>query len=174
MKLSKVLTIGTVLVASSAIYVIEPTQAYAASSTQASLAVENLSEAMPLILADRFERPVLNGSTQQILNRIENRTDRFRDSLDSTLDDSRLNGSNREDNINQFVRDFEEATKDLRDRFDRGQRISDNVQEVLNQASRIDNFIRRQRLSTSVEREWVSLRQDLNELARLSNVARRF
>jgi hypothetical protein len=87
MKLSKVLTIGTVLVASSAIYVIEPTQAYAASSTQASLAVENLSEAMPLILADRFERPVLNGSTQQILNRIENRTDRFRDSLDSTLDD---------------------------------------------------------------------------------------
>jgi ABC-type transporter Mla subunit MlaD len=85
-----------------------------------------------------------------------------------------LNDSNREDNINQFVRDFEEATKGLRDRFDRGQRISDNVQEVLNQASRIDSFIRRQRLSTSVEREWVSLRQDLNELARLSNVARRF
>ena len=174
MKLSKVLTIGTVLVASSAIYVIAATQAYAASSTQAGLAVENLSDAMPLILADRFERPALNGSTQQILNRIENRTDRLRDSLDSTLDDSRLNGSNREDNINQFVRDFEEATKGLRDRFDRGQRISDNVQEVLNQASRIDNFIRRQRLSTSVERQWVSLRQDLNELARLSNVARRF
>lgn len=174
MKLSKVLTIGTVLVASSAIYVIAPTQAYAVSSTQAALAVENLSEAMPLILADRFERPALNGSTQQILNQIENRTDRLRDSLDSTLDDSRLNGSNREDNINQFVRDFEQATDRLRDRFDRGQRISDNVQEVLNQASRIDNFIRRQRLSTSVEREWVSLRQDLNELARLSNVARRF
>jgi CHASE3 domain sensor protein len=85
-----------------------------------------------------------------------------------------LNGSNREDNINQFVRDFEQATDHLRDRFDKGQRITADVQEVLNRASRIDNFMRRRRLGNNVESEWVSLRQDLNELARLSNVSRRF
>ncbi len=174
MKLSKVLTLITVLAASSAIYVITPTPANAASLTQASLSVENPSKATLLIVADRFDRPVFNGSTQQILNRIEDRTDRFRDSLDSALDDSRLNGSNREDNINQFVRDFEQATDRLRDRFDRGQRITADVQEVLNRASRIDNLMRRRRLGSNVEREWVSLRQDLNELARISNVARRF
>ena len=174
MKLSKALTVVTVLTASSAIHILAPTQAYAASSTQASLAVENFSEATPLLLADRFDRPVFNGSTHQILNRIEDRTDRFRESLDSALDDSRLNGSNREDNINQFVRDFEQATDRLRDRFDKGQRITADVQEVLNRASRIDNFMRRRRLGNNVESEWVSLRQDLNELARLSNVSRRF
>lgn len=115
-----------------------------------------------------------NQQVRQVITRIENRTDVFRASLDARLDRSRINNTNAEDNINQIVSDFENATNQLRDRFNSRQAVSADVQNVLNQAALIDSFMRRNRLGARAERDWASLRVDLNELARLYGVAWRW
>jgi hypothetical protein len=115
-----------------------------------------------------------NQQVRQLITRIENRTDTFRNSLGTRLDRSTINNTNAEDNINQLVADFENATNQLRDRFNSRQAVSADVQNVLNQAALIDSFMRRNRLGARVEREWASLRVDLNELARLYGVSWRW
>src|SRR4051812_47854114 len=105
---------------------------------------------------------------RQLIRRIENHTSVFRGSLSAALDRSRIDGTNREDNINAFVSDFENAANQLRDRFNRRQSVAADVQNVLDRAAFIDNFMRRNRLvDAQAERDWTSLRTDLNELARV-------
>jgi hypothetical protein len=111
---------------------------------------------------------------RQLIRRIENRTDIFRTSLEASLDRSRIDGTNAEDNINSFVADFESATNQLRERFNSRQDISADVQNVLDRAALINRFMRRNRVGGRAETEWASLRVDLNELARLYNVSWRW
>jgi hypothetical protein len=122
----------------------------------------------------RTTNRVNNQQVRQLIQRIENRTDVFRASLDARLDRSRVNNTSAEDNINQLVSDFENSTNQLRDRFNSRQAVSADVQNVLNQAALIDSFMRRNRLGARAERDWASLRVDLNELARLYNVSWRW
>lgn len=176
----KALTLLTALATSGAMHFIAPAQAYEASLTKNSFSTGNLSETIHIAqvgrfsLRDEYLYSVRDESIQQLLDRIERHADRFRGTLDSTLNRSPLDGSDREDRINEFVGDFKEATERLRERFDKRQRIAADVREVIAQASRIDNFMRRRRLDERVQRDWGNLRQDLNELARISDVVRRY
>ena len=107
---------------------------------------------------------------EKILRRIEQQSDRFRSSLDAALDKSRFNGSNREDDINSFIKDFYEQTKHLRQRFDKHQSTSPDVEAVLDRAARIDDFMSRNRLSSKAQNDWSTLRSNLDELASAYNV----
>lgn len=111
---------------------------------------------------------------RQLIRRIETRTDTFRSSLDNALDRSRIDSTRTEDDINRFVRDFEAATDQLRDRFQRRESVSADVQNVLDKAALINSFMRRNQLDTRAESDWASLRVDLNELARLNGVSWRW
>jgi hypothetical protein len=103
---------------------------------------------------------------------MEQQSDRFRSALDSSLDKSRLNGTNQEDDINRFVKEFYESTKTLRDRFDDHKSTSADVQNVLDRAASIDGFMRRNRLrDDKAAREWDQLRGNLDELAQVYNVS---
>ena len=126
---------------------------------------------MTIVQAQRRTTGVSNRQVRQLINSIERRTDVFRASLDRRLDRSRINNTRTEDNINQFVADFESATDRLRDRFNDRQETEADVQEVLNRAALIDSFMRSNRLGAQPERDWASLRTDLNTLARLYNVS---
>ncbi len=106
-----------------------------------------------------------------IIRRVENRTDTFRTSIDRALDRSVYDGTNAENNINQFVRDFENATDQLRNRFDNRRSVASDVESVLSRAASIDSFMRRNRLNRRVENQWTLLRTDLNELASAYSVA---
>jgi YmgG-like glycine-zipper protein len=110
----------------------------------------------------------------QLLRRIETRSTQFRQSLAGALDQSRIDGTRQEDNINEFVRNFEIATSTLRDRFRQRQDVSTDVSEVLNRAAFIDRFMGRQRLSPNAEQIWTQLRSDLETLARYYNVTWRW
>ena len=172
MKTSLKVNLLTALAFSSAMPFIEPAVARDASSIE----LASVQEAREYLVADslqaqrrRSRYDANGGQVQQLLDSIERGTDRFRDRLDSELDNSRLNGSRREDNINEFVRDFEQSTSRLRDRFNKRESVDDDVREVLNRASRIDNFLRRRRLGGGIESDWARLSQDLDKLARLSN-----
>ena len=101
----------------------------------------------------------------QLLGRIESRSTQFRHSLDAALDRTRIDGTRQEDNINEFVRVFELATSNLRDRF-RGRRdVAADVSEVLNRAAQIDSFMRRNNLGATAETDWRALRSELDVLA---------
>lgn len=111
---------------------------------------------------------------EKILKRIEQQSDRFKSSLDSALDKSRFNGSNREDDINSFVKDFYEQTKRLRDRFDSHKSTAPDVSAVLERAARIDDFMRRNRLSSRAQDDWSTLKTYLDELSSAYNVSWRW
>jgi hypothetical protein len=126
-----------------------------------------------MIAQAQYQRPYRTNdrNVQQLIRRIETRTDNFQMSLERALDRSRLDNTRREDNINQLVSDFEQATNQLRDRFNARQTTLSDVQMVLDRAAWIDRFMQRQRLANDAERQWNLLRSDLNTLAGYYNVA---
>ncbi|HEX8116244.1 MAG TPA: hypothetical protein VF521_03160, partial [Pyrinomonadaceae bacterium] len=106
-----------------------------------------------------------------IIRRIENGADRFRADMGNALDRSTYNGTRAEDNINQFMRDFENATDTLRSRFNSRNSVAGDVENVLRQATYIDDFMTRQTLSVRAENDWTALKGDLNQLASAYSVA---
>lgn len=109
----------------------------------------------------------------RIIKRVETSTDKFKKEFDKALDHSRLNNTNREDQLNQRAKDFEHATDELRKQFDRTDKWIDNKEQVrtcLSLASRLNVAMRNRRLGPKVESRWASLRYDLNTLADVYNL----
>ncbi len=109
-------------------------------------------------------------SVRNLINRIDSRATTFRNTLDTALDQSRLDGTNAEDNINLFVRDFDDAIDRLRERFESRQSTAADVQEVLQHAALIDRFVNRRRLDARVQQDWSAVRLQLNQLATVYGV----
>ena len=109
----------------------------------------------------------------RLIRNLEERVDRFVVQFDYALDNSRLNNTRREDNLNQRARDLEAATDELRREFDRNDSRRENSQEVrkcLNIASGINAAMRNRRLNVASERNWAVVRSELNALARAYNL----
>lgn len=111
---------------------------------------------------------------ETIMRQLKQDSNRFRKSLDSSLDRSRLDGTNREDDINAFIKEFAQETDRLHDRFKERKSVSANVETVLDRAARIDQFMRRHPLRERAQRDWDSVRQDLRRLSDAYNVTWRW
>jgi peptidoglycan hydrolase CwlO-like protein len=112
---------------------------------------------------------------EAIIKRVEERSDSFRKVIDRTLDRSVLNGTNREDNINQQVKELENAIDKLRGDFDRAntwQETREQVQRVLTEADEVNAIVLRGRWRRggTVKSEWALVRNDLNRLAGVYNL----
>lgn len=122
--------------------------------------------------AQRRNRPnrIAKAQVDRLIRSVEDRVDVFVRQFDISLDNSRLNGSRREDNLNQRARDLEGATDELRREFDRRDRWNENRDEVsrcLNIASDINVAMRNRRLNRATENNWANVRAELNALARV-------
>lgn len=127
-----------------------------------------------VLSASAQQRPYPVSQQQEVdrlLRRIEVRSAQFRQTLYAALDQSRIDGTRQEDNINESVRSFETAAANLRDRFRQRRDVADDVNAVLTQAGFIDRFMQRHRLASIAEQDWSALRSDLDGLARAYNVA---
>ncbi|HEX5886356.1 MAG TPA: hypothetical protein VFY67_17580 [Pyrinomonadaceae bacterium] len=111
---------------------------------------------------------------QKVMKQLKKDTEKFRKSLDSSLDRSRLDGTNREDNINEFMEDYEKATERLYERFKDNKSVAADVETVLDGAARIDQFMTRHSPTGRAERDWAAVRQDLRRLAEAYNVTWRW
>ena len=120
------------------------------------------------------QRRINEREVRDLIRRIETGADRFQQSLDKALDHSKLDGSRREDNINEFVKDFEHATDRLKDRVEGNRATNQEVEDVLGRGVSIDNFMRRHRLDSRSQNDWASLRRDLDSLARVYSVSTRW
>jgi hypothetical protein len=111
-----------------------------------------------------YTKPQVN----EIIKRVEERSDRFVKLFDRSLDRSRLDGSNREDRLNEYARNLETALDDLRREFDRKESYVETRPEVrrcLDIATNINVAVRNRRLGGETERQWALLRSELNTLA---------
>jgi hypothetical protein len=111
--------------------------------------------------------------TQQVLRRLETNAERFRLSLSQAMDQSRIDNTRREDNINTVLDDFNHVVDHVRERYDQQQLVAADVEALLARASRLDRFMTNQnnRLSVRAQNDWALLRTDLNQLAGMYNVA---
>jgi len=108
------------------------------------------------------------GDVERIIKRVEDRSDSFRKIVDRSLDRSALDGTRREDNINEQVKQFEKALDELRSEFSRQDRWLEtrhHVEKVLSEAGDVNAIVRRHFLRPVIEREWALLRADINRLA---------
>jgi hypothetical protein len=109
----------------------------------------------------------------RIIKRVEERSDIFKKSVDESLDNGRLDGTEAEDRINDQIKDLESALDELRDEFDKRDKwleVRENVVKVINEADEVNLIFRRRTLARRVEAEWITLRVDLNKLAGIYNV----
>ncbi len=126
----------------------------------------------PSVVATQRAYRVNDSQVETLLRRVETRSDAFRTSLDRALDRSRFDDTNRENNINEFVKEFENSTDELRRKFDGRTSVDADVSNVLVRAARIDDFMRRNlRRETVAQRDWRNLRTDLNLLANYYSLA---
>jgi hyperosmotically inducible protein len=110
-------------------------------------------------------------STRQVIRRLEDAADDFRESFDATLDRSRVDGKDYEDFMNRVVATFENTVDKLEDQSRQsGNLDTSDVNTVLNNAKAIDDFVRRYRMSARTMRDWYRVRANLDELALLAHV----
>ena len=108
-----------------------------------------------------------------IIARVENRSDEFIKLFDKALDRSGLDGTKREDNLNERARNLEKSLDDLRREFDRKESYlatRPEVSRTLNIANDIDKVMKRRRMGGETERQWTLLRLELNTLADVYNL----
>ena len=132
----------------------------------ASFAVVARAQDTPYRLNDK--------EVKKLMAQLKKDTGRFRKSFDSSLDRSRLNGTNREDDINHFLKNYEDATERLYSRFKDNKSVGADVEAVLDGAAEIDRFMTRRLASEKAERDWAEVRQDLRRLAEAYNVSWRW
>jgi hypothetical protein len=107
---------------------------------------------------------------ESLIKRLEENADRFRKSYDHALNRNRFNSSEK-NQAKQYVKDFESATDHLKDHFSKRNSAAGDVEEVLNHAAQIDEFMTRNALESDAQSDWMNLRASLDELARAYNVS---
>ena len=107
---------------------------------------------------------------EQLLKQIGEKAGGFDKSLDQLFDRGRIDDPRAKDEVRQSVADFRQATDRLRDRVNGRQSNTLDVEEVLRRGVSIDGFMQRYQLSAQAEQNWLSLRRDLDTLARAYNV----
>ena len=91
----------------------------------------------------------------------------FERDMDRALDHSRVNGSNREDRINDQVHQFRDAVGDLKSRVGNGRdlnRSSNEARRVLQEADQIDRVARRG-FDGRTSSEWSQIQQELRYIS---------
>ncbi len=107
----------------------------------------------------------------QLIQRIENGGDTFRESLTDAFFWRPYDRTRSEGNMNDAVRAFKKATDQVRNRFDARQLVADDVRRLLDQAQPLDNFMRENPLADGARNDWSALRSNLSVLANACNVA---
>ena len=120
-----------------------------------------------------MQDPTLNKAwTKQVVQRLEETTDQFRNSFDEGLDRSRIDGSSYEDFMNNIVKQFERSVDRLEeDAKDSKALNATDLKMALNNAAAIDEFLKRFTLPLRTRRDWARVKVNLDDLAFLNHVA---
>lgn len=122
---------------------------------------------------DRDDRNYGNNQRglREAIRRVDDRSDDFKDHVDRALDRSRYDDTRREDRINNVARDFENAARNLRNRFNERDiyRSETEARRLLQLGSQIDRFISRNNIDSRTRSEWSRISNDLNIISNAYN-----
>ncbi|HZI61740.1 MAG TPA: hypothetical protein VFD62_13565, partial [Pyrinomonadaceae bacterium] len=100
-------------------------------------------------------------SIRATIRRIQTRTDNLQRAIQNASD----RGNYRADDLNRLVLDFEGAVNQLDRRLGSRRGASADARVVLDRAALIDSFLVNNRVGGGSQREWQSLRADVEQLA---------
>lgn len=119
---------------------------------------------------DPYGRNGNYGNANNTVRSLKSRTREFTRQLDRDLDRGRLNGSRREDQINELADRFKDAVNDLDNNYynnNRGYGRNDNqMRRVFDYAAQIERSISRAQISYQTRNLWSSIRNDLQVISR--------
>lgn len=122
-------------------------------------------------MQSQAQRETYRGSSRalsQLILRIENHTDAFRNSLNAQNRISTVRG----ENLDTLAQDMDTAVAGLRQRIYRSTVTTADAQEVLNRGALIDRIMSRRNFrNAAVLRSWTNLRADLTQLANIYNLS---
>jgi hypothetical protein len=127
-------------------------------------------ETLPPVNASRSSR-LSNSELNQLIQRIDIGGDTFRSSLTEAFGQSPYDRTSREGDMNQVVRRFKSATEQLRNQFDAGQPVIQQVEAALARAIPIDTYMQNNRVTNNAQSDWSAVRRDLNTLAAAYEIA---
>src|SRR5687767_1063722 len=104
------------------------------------------------------------------VRRIQTRTD----SLQRAIQNASDRGNYSADDLNRLVVDFESSVNQLDRRLASRRASASDAQAVLDRAVLIDNFVLNNRVGGGSQRDWQSLRADLDQLASYYNISTRW
>jgi hypothetical protein len=110
---------------------------------------------------------------RDLARRIDDRSGDLQRDVDRLLDRSRINGTNREDRINDEARDLRNAASRFRNAAGDGDRLDrsrDEARNLLNEASRFSRMLGRVRLDSRTSNDWNQIRSDLRAVANIYNL----
>ena len=106
-------------------------------------------------------------SIRETVRRIQTRTDNLQRAIQNASD----RGNYRADDLNRLVLNFESAVNQLDRRLISRRASSTDARVVLDRAALIDTFLVNNRVGGGSQREWQSLRADVEQLARYYNLS---
>src|SRR5687767_4667367 len=106
-------------------------------------------------------------SIRATIRRIQTRTDNLQRAIQNASD----RGNYRADDLNRLVLDFEGAVNQLDRRLGSRRGASADARVVLDRAALIDSFLVNNRVGGGSQREWQSLRADVEQLATYYNLS---
>ena len=116
----------------------------------------------------QVQKKISDQDLKDLLARIDTDTDRFAKTADKAMDKSGFDGTPREDELNNHLKNFQKATEALKNDHTAAD-AKTNFETVLHHGVAIENFLRRNPLD-GVQEDWTALRADLGELARGFNI----
>jgi len=102
------------------------------------------------------------------VHRLDRLAKDFERDMDRALDHSRVNGSQREDRINEETHQFRNAVGDLKSRVGNGRdlnRSADEARRVLQQAQQVDRIARPRWFDGRLASEWSQIQRELRTIS---------
>ena len=105
------------------------------------------------------------------LTRIETNTNIYKQQVNNALRRGVLSSGDSETIFNDYITELETATGNLNQNLDARRSTSADIEDLLNRANDINQFMRRNRLNTAAQRTWTTIRNDLTTLANYYSVS---
>lgn len=140
--------------------------------TLAAALAFGVAGAAPALKAQDANRDIVVAATdmRDIVERLEKRTDTFKESFDKAVEHSSLGETKREDRAEDRANDLHNAAKNLKDEFEdkkdkNNPEVRKKADRTLAAASDLNKVMRSHRFTDELQREWSLIRTDLNAIA---------
>jgi ElaB/YqjD/DUF883 family membrane-anchored ribosome-binding protein len=121
-------------------------------------------------LAFFIQAAVAQEDVGRLIKQLEDDSDRFSNTTTKALDSSKWDGTDAEDEMIKYVRNFEDAIDRLKKTYEDGKDTLEDAKEVQTRAKTIDKFLKKNPLGTEVDTDWGTVRADLLRLAKTGKV----